>query len=166
VEVSEVGAGEVIVEFEEWDGNLLQWTITDRQTIEPTTVFDEPIPVEARSYEGYEFIGWSSECTDENLPLNKKQITVHSFKTNCLTAHFARETEPVPSPDPDPDPAPEPPAGSEEFDTVERAFCRCTLETIRKYIEIPDGKEMKALRYITWLINNVQIEWEEVCECG
>jgi hypothetical protein len=138
VEVSEVGAGEVVVEFEQWDGNLLSWTIADRQTIKPTSVYDQPIAVKAKPYEGYEFIGWSSECTDETLPLDKRQITVHSYKTSCLTAHFAREAEPTPppdpapdpGPDPDPEPEPEPPPASGCQDTIEYKIGQAVIELL------------------------------------
>jgi hypothetical protein len=128
VEVSEVGAGEVVVEFEQWDGNLLQWTITDRQTVKPTSVYNQPIAVKPKSYEGYEFIGWSSECTDETLPLDQGQITVHSYKTSCLTAHFVREADPVLPPDPEPEPGPEPPTASHCQDSIEYKIGRAVIE--------------------------------------
>jgi hypothetical protein len=108
VDVSPEESGRVKIETDHWKGGVESWEVTGSQAIKPTTVFEKEIRVEAIPAPGTRFAGWTSECTDEDLPLDKPKMTVKAFRTSCLTAHFEPSQAPGPAPE-KPEPEPEPP---------------------------------------------------------
>jgi hypothetical protein len=142
-----MGVGTVEVRFTNWKGDLETWEVRGQQIVTPTSVWNEPIDLVAAPDPGYRFVEWTSTCTKEDLQGQSSEITIHSYRTNCVTAHFATSSAPPEPPDPGPEPPPEPPnCGCNKLhEMVGQEVVRLAQE----YVEIEDGQELEFMRRLS-----------------